>query len=658
MVLDNTESILGLPETSTQEIHAIVDELSRLSNICLVFTSRVSNSLPTHCEIIEIPTLSMEAGHETFYRIYRFGERSDPINEILRELDFHPLSITLFATVAQQNRWDTRQLTMEWESHRTRVLRTRNLGSLAATVELSLASSMFQELGPDARDVLEVVAFFPQGLKEVKDDNVDGPTVFDIFCNLSLTHRCNGFITMLAPLRDYLRPRDPMASPFLRTCKEFYFKRLSVDLGPGKPGFHESQWITSEDVNVEHLLDVFTSIDPDSDEVWYACYLFMDHLYWHKPRLVILRSKVEALPDSYLFKLNSLVLLSRLFDRVGNRAEQKRMLTHSLGIWREKGDDIGVVETLAHLSIANAAMGLYKEGIQRAREALEILGRLGETEGQVLCLIKLASFLRQDEQFDAAVEAASRAMVLSENGDQLHLCKCHDALTAIYQSTGNMKKVIYHYEASLRIASLISPRNPLLKGHFALARLYFEEGQLDEARGRLEFVKSRAGNSTLSLGRAFLLNAHILHRQRGFEEAKSDASCAADIFEKLGIMDYAEQTREVVGWIEKRRIEELGNDGSLLQLCTMSCSLTPRIQTWISPNEPKDYLSSVDPPASQQNFTQGCYYSVPLLPIAIISPLPATRCSGFVVSPLIHNLRTVSCLPVGCVASVLHMYIS
>ena len=246
IVLDNAESSLGLPEPSAQEIHMIVDELSQFSNICLVITSRISNALPTHCEIIEVPTLSMEAGHETFYRIYRFGERSDPIDEILKELDFHALSITLFATVAQQNKWNTRRLTTEWESRRTRVLRTGSLGSLAATVELSLASPMFQELGADAREVIEVVAFFPQGVKEDNIDKLfptipDGPSLFDTFCNLSLTYRSDGFITMLAPLRDYLRPRDPMASPLLRTAKEYYFRRLSAGIDPGKPGFHESQ---------------------------------------------------------------------------------------------------------------------------------------------------------------------------------------------------------------------------------------------------------------------------------------------------------------------------------------------------------------------------------------------------------------------------------
>ena len=556
IVLDNAESILGLPETNAQEIHTTVDELSQYDNICLVITSRISNTLPPHCEIIEIPTLSMEAGHQIFYRIYRFGGQSDEINEILEELDFHPLSVTLLATVAQQNRWSSKRLKTDWERQRTGVLRARHLGSLAATVELSLASPMFQELGSDAREILGVVAFLPQGVNEDDIERLfptisDGPNTFDTFCNLSLMYRGNGFLTMLAPLRDYLCPKDPMASLLLRTVKERYFMRLSVDIYPNEPVFDESRWITSEDANIEHLLDVFASIDADSEDVWDACIDFMDHLCWHKPRLVVLGSKFEALPDSHPSKPGCLLFLSRLFDRVGNGVEQNRVLGQSLGLWRERGDDYQVAETLVRLASANRALDFREEGIQQAREALDIFERLGKTGEQVRCLMSLALSLQTDKQLDAAEEAATRAMDLSENWDRHKLCQCHKVLGAIHRSRGDREKAIHHFEASLRIASVLNLRSQLSKTHLILADLYIEGDKFSEARTHVEHAKSHVGNDMLLLGCTFLISARALYHQNRPEEGKSEGLHALAIFEKLGATVHVGATKHLLEKIEE-----------------------------------------------------------------------------------------------------------
>ena len=269
----------------------------------------------------------MEPACDIFYGIHNNGGRSDTINNLLRQLDFHPISITLLAAAASYNMWDCDRLAQEWEIRRTQVLRTDYEESLTATIDLSLASPTFRKLGPDARDLLGFIAFFPQGINE---DNLDwlfpttsnGKDTFDKFCALSLTYRSNGFVAMLAPLRDHLRRADPMSSPLLQAAKEFYFTRLSVDAGPSGPGFEEARWITSEDANVEHLLDVFTLVDANAVDVWNACACFMKHLYWHKPRLVVLGPKIEGLPDNHPCKTLCLVWLSWLFQMVGNSVEK------------------------------------------------------------------------------------------------------------------------------------------------------------------------------------------------------------------------------------------------------------------------------------------------------------------------------------------------
>ena len=553
IILDNAESVLDPHGTDAKEIYAAVEELSQFDNICLGVTSRIS-TIPPVCETLDIPMLSAEAARDTFYRIYKNGEWSNSIDDIMKQLDFHPLSITLLATVAHHNRWDTDRLTKEWESQRTDALRTHHNKSLAVTIELSLASPMFQELGPDSQGLLGVVAFFPQGINESNLEWLfptisDRASIFNRFCVLSLTYRSNGFVTMLAPLRDHFCPKDPKSSPLLCATKECYFGRLSVGLYPGKPGYEEARWIDSEDVNIEHLLDVFTTIDADSDSVWDVCGYFMEHLKWHKPRLVLLGPKVEALPDAHPSKPRCLFELSQLLSSVGDDTERKRLLIHTLNLWREWGDDSEVARTLSCLSSANRLLGLREEGLQQAREALEIYKQLNDAFGQAHSLRLLAWSLYNDQQLDAAKEAASQSIDLLP--DRSLVCQCHRILGLIHSSMGETEKAIDHFEAGLEIVSSFNWRDEQFWDHYGLANLFFNQGRFNDSHPHIEHAESHAARDTYLMGRVMHLRAVFWYKQRRFREARSEVLCAVNVFEKVG----AAKDLEICGSI-LRGIEE------------------------------------------------------------------------------------------------------
>ena len=559
IILDNAESVLDPQRTCAEEIYSVVEELIQFGNICLCITSRIS-TIPPDCETLDVPILSMEAARDTFYRIYRGGERPDLVGTILERLDFHPLSITLLATVAHHNKWDTGRLTREWERQRTSVLRTHHNKSLAATIELSLASPMFQALGPETRDLLGVVAFFPQGIDE---NNLEWlfPTIpsrediFDKFHILSLTYRSNGFVTMLAPLRDYLSHKAPMSSPLLRTTKECYFNRLSAAANPDRLDFEQTRWITSEDMNVEHLLDVFTSVDTNLSDAWNACVNFMDHLCWHKPRLVILGPKVEGLPDDHCSKPWCLARLSKLHELFGSYVEDKRLLIHNLKLWRERGDDLQVALTLQRLAVANLGLDLYEEGMVQAKEASEIHERLNNTPGQANSLLQLALLFVEDDQVDAAEEAASRAINLfSGEPRQSQIYQHHHILGHISHSRGEMDAAFGHLDRALRVASSLNSHShrstPILH---CLVQLLLKEGRLDDARVHLERLKSHGVNNIFSMGLVAIIEVCALRQQGRFEEAESEVSRVLGVCEKMGVSaDFLERCKGFLREVEDK----------------------------------------------------------------------------------------------------------
>jgi tetratricopeptide (TPR) repeat protein len=210
----------------------------------------------------------------------------------------------------------------------------------------------------------------------------------------------------------------------------------------------------SEDVNVEYLLDVFTTIDANSDSVWDACANFMRHLAWYKKRLTILKPKIEGLPDDHRFKPECSFQLSRLFRSVGDWVERKRLSVHALKLWREWGSDQDVAKTLMELSRTDRRMGFHEDGIQQVKEASEIYQRLGNTMGEVDCLVELARLLNSDEQFEVVEETVLRAIdPLPEQGEQYRVCAAHRLLCNIHQFKGNTEKAVHYYEMVLGIAS-------------------------------------------------------------------------------------------------------------------------------------------------------------------------------------------------------------
>jgi tetratricopeptide (TPR) repeat protein len=237
---------------------------------------------------------------------------------------------------------------------------------------------------------------------------------------------------------------------------------------------------------------------------------------------------------------------------MGNYEERKRLLTRTLELWRQWGEESRVAETLRYLSDANRILGLTKEGVEQAREALGILERINDTAGQVICLDDLARTLFGDNQPDAAENAASRAIgLISDKGQEFLLCRLHRILGAIHQSKGEKEKAVHHHNTALGIASPFNWHGVLFWNHHDLAMLFLDEGEFDEASAHIEKSKPHTVDNLHNLGCAIHLEARVLYRQRRFEDAKSECLHALKIFEKLGAATDAGDCTDLLRKVEQ-----------------------------------------------------------------------------------------------------------
>jgi len=246
--------------------------------------------------------------------------------------------------------------------------------------------------------------------------------------------------------------------------------------------------------------------------------------------------------------------LSRLFESVGNRAESKRLLVHALKLLREQGDDLWVAHALEALATTNRMLGCYTEGIQQAKEASEIFKQFDNGFGQAQALVSLAWLFFDAEQLADAEEAASQAIDIDLQGDegQIQASIHHGILGEICAAKGETEKAIGHFETALGIASSFNWHDNQFWIHYSLARLFSDQKRFDQAHAQIERAKSHVANDPYRLGRVTKLDARILFREGKFEEAKFEASCAVDVFGKLGAATDLERCRKFLGLIEEK----------------------------------------------------------------------------------------------------------
>ncbi|KAG1719737.1 P-loop containing nucleoside triphosphate hydrolase protein, partial [Suillus lakei] len=263
VVLDNAETFEEASGSSALgEIPPAIAEIADIPGVILILTSRSRRNAPNVRWITkDIPPLDLNSAQAAFFQIYHHANRSDAgedIRDLLKELEFHPLSINLLSNAAQQNSWPPATLLKRWNNRHSKVLDPGKgkLQSLSDAMQLSLSSPSMQDLGEDGCRVLAIIAFLPQGLNDALASDLlpslpQVEIICDVLCRQSLVYRQDSFIKLLAPIRHYVRDLQAPDSACLREIRAFYYRIVECC-------FEEHDYyadiITSDHLNIEHVV--------------------------------------------------------------------------------------------------------------------------------------------------------------------------------------------------------------------------------------------------------------------------------------------------------------------------------------------------------------------------------------------------------------------
>lgn len=294
LVIDHADALTAT--RNADSVARIIDDFASSSSVVLLLTTRSKHTTPYFAtQFVSVSTLERKYAKKIFERVCPQHIPTEIIDELLDGVDNHPLSVNIIARRAAQHEWSGAELLSAWKTNQAALLENGEgkSRSLRATVELSLNAPSVIALGDNARKLLEIIAFFPQGLNAMRVKALCPSAIADAnaLCAHSITHCEGNRFTMLSPVRLYLSHKTPNPDAgFLNTIRNLYYGELS---GPAE---RRQALVEAEDVNVERLIAFDFSRAINLDDSSRACASFLDNLAIFKPRVTILTTMLQELP--------------------------------------------------------------------------------------------------------------------------------------------------------------------------------------------------------------------------------------------------------------------------------------------------------------------------------------------------------------------------
>ena len=128
----------------------------------------------------------------------------------------------------------------------------------------------------------------------------------------------------------------------------------------------------------------------------------------------------------------------------------------------------------------------------------------------------------------------ARSIYSRKEGQEFDHCRSCYLLGTTCSSKEEKEKAIHHFERAVSIASPFNWHDELSRAHLFLARQFRDGDKFEDANTHIERAKSHAANNAHNLGCGMKMQARMWSQQCRLEDARAEALCALEIFERLG----------------------------------------------------------------------------------------------------------------------------
>jgi tetratricopeptide (TPR) repeat protein len=498
LILDDLDSVWEgqriLLESALQQLTAIV-------HLTIIVTMQGSVALPQATSQVELPTLPPRDAKLLFLAVY---PHPDPvIDELVKQLDFHPLSIMVTARMCQLHGAKPSEVLKRWKNSGLDGLpnHTTDVGDVA-TLKGTINDSFSRLSSPEATKLLRIISALPMGIM-AKDLAGIAPSIHNIddiagmLKNCSLTSIDEGqHLRVLSPIKSYVVNYHELDRQSRNELYFYYFDLAKAGLSrPGDDYFLANiQKLLLYQQNIEAILS--HALEDGDVPAIEATLHYSSPGCAIRPRLDLVQKaldaakKNESLTMEQAIRDGSMALVARCLQHCGELNLESGNFIEMGTLFREaierfeKMEDPRSVARCEILLAQHLWINDQKKAIEDLEGVRERLVTLADAEGEARCLLKLAEYYLGEQRIQEAREACQRSIALSK--DRHHKMLCQRILAKIYHQEGHLEDARSLLVGVIDTLTKFGDRSASAECQVSLSSVYTRLQRIEDAQKALK----------------------------------------------------------------------------------------------------------------------------------------------------------------------------